>query len=78
MSFIQLQFFLNQLSCQRKVSLPTLVWKVIGHCRQDVHIYIISEPRSDATLISAPYIRASTMFLLVCAGNLKLRKHGGF
>jgi hypothetical protein len=37
-SFIQLQFFLNKFFCQRKFSIPTIVWKVAGFCRQDIYV----------------------------------------
>jgi len=45
---------------------------------QDILPYIISEPQVDATVASASYIRASAIFLLVCAGNYKVRQHSGF
>ena len=40
MSFMQLQYFLNKFSYQREFSLPTVVCKVTGHCRQDTYVCV--------------------------------------
>jgi hypothetical protein len=68
MSFIQLKFFLNKCSCQREFSIPTVVWKVNGCCRQDIYvryqifIYFPQSVFSENTLFfkTLPYIMSES------------------